>query len=338
MQAAGKMMDRKSRWTRFAYRLLASVVIATAATAPAQATTSWPTKPVTIVVPFAPGGGTDLGARLVAQKLGTRWGQSVVVENKTGAGGVVGVDAVARARPDGYTLLVGNVGTQSINPTLYKKLPYDPDKALAPVGLIADLPFFVLAYPGLPANNVTELIALARKSPGKIGYASSGNGGMPHLSGEIFQAMSGTQLLHVPYKGGGVAMTDLIAGHVQLLFASVLESIGHVKAGKLKALAVTTSVRSSVMPDVPTVAESGLPGYDTSSWLALMAPAGTPKDVVEKISADLQAVLADESTRHALAEQGAIPRSSTPQQLQARIDAERKRYARVIQDKKISIE
>ena len=321
MQAAGKMMDRKSRWTRFAYRLLASVVIATAATAPAQATTSWPTKPVTIVVPFAPGGGTDLGARLVAQKLCTRWGQSVVVENKTGAGGVVGVDAVARARPDGYTLLVGNVGTQSINPTLYKKLPYDPDKALAPVGLIADLPFFVLAYPGLPANNVTELIALARKSPGKIGYASSGNGGMPHLSGEIFQAMSGTQLLHVPYKGGGVAMTDLIAGHVQLLFASVLESIGHVKAGKLKALAVTAGKRLGAFPDVPTFTELGV-DYDISIWYGLMAPAGTPTAIVERLAAATQKLMSSPEMGTRIRAAGAEPAWSRPEEFQAQLRSE----------------
>ena len=317
-------------------RALAALLLAASSTlARAQA---WPNKPVTIIVPFVPGGGTDLGARLMAQKLSTRWGQSVVVDNRGGAGGVVGADAVARAKPDGYTLLVGNVGTQSINPVLYKKLPYDPDKAFAPVSIIAELPFFVLARANLPAANVRELIALAKKEPGKISFGSSGNGGAPHLSAEVFAAMSNTQLLHVPYKGGGAVMTDLIAGHVDLLFASVLESIGHVKAGKMKALAVTTTVRSDSMPEVPTVAESGLPGYESGSWLALLAPGGTPKDLVDKIAADMKTVLADESTRQALIQQGAIPRSSTPAQLQTLIDNDRKRYERIIRDKHISID
>lgn len=299
---------------------------------------AWPSKPVTIIVPFVAGGGTDLGARLMAQKLSLRWGQPVVVDNRGGAGGVVGVEAVVRSKPDGYTLLVGNVGTQSINPVLYKKLPYDHERGFAPISTIAELPFFVLARPELPARNVQELIALARREPGKITFASSGNGGSPHLSGEIFQALSGTRLLHVPYKGGGAAMTDLMAGHVDLLFASVLESIGHVKSGKLKALAVTTTQRSDAMPDLPTVAESGLPGYESGSWLAMLAPAGTPTELVDKIAADLRLVLAEDATRQALSQQGAIPRSSTPAQLQALIDNDRKRYARIIREKNISID
>jgi tripartite-type tricarboxylate transporter receptor subunit TctC len=317
------------------------LIVATCAAwgaAPLAHAQAYPAKPVTIIVPFAAGGGTDLGARLVAQKLTAKWGQSVVVDNKGGAGGVVGVDAAVRAKPDGYTLLVGNVGTQSINPALYKKLPYDHDKAFAPISLIADLPFFALSRPGLPAKNIAELIALAKQEPGKISYASSGNGGSPHLSGEIFQALSGTKLLHVPYKGGGPAMTDLMAGHVDLLFASVLESIGHVKSGKLRALAVTTTTRSAVMPEVPTVAESGLPGYESGSWLALLAPAGTPKDIVDKIAADLKAVLDDPATRQALEQQGATPHSSTPAQLAALMEADRKRYSKIIADKNISIE
>lgn len=327
-------MARRALW-----RGMAALLLATGSTfAAAQTGGVWPGKPVTIIVPFVPGGGTDLGARLMAQKLSTRWGQSVVVDNRGGAGGVVGADAVARARPDGYTLLVGNVGTQSINPVLYKKLPYDPDKAFAPVSLIAELPFFVLARPSLPAANVRELIALARKEPGKLSFGSSGNGGAPHLSAEVFAAMSQTQLLHVPYKGGGAAMTDLIAGHLDLMFVSVLESIGHVKAGKMKALAVTTTSRSDSMPEVPTVAESGLAGYESGSWLALLAPAGTPKDIVDKIAADMKAVLADESTRQSLIQQGAIPRSSTPAQLQQLIDNDRKRYERIIREKNISID
>jgi tripartite-type tricarboxylate transporter receptor subunit TctC len=304
----------------------------------AHAQSAWPTKPVTIIVPFAAGGGTDLGARLLAQKLTAKWGQSVVVDNKGGAGGIVGVEAAVRSKPDGYTLLVGNVGTQSINPALYKKLPYDHDKAFTPIALFAELPFFALTRTNLPAKNIAELIALAKQDPGKISYASSGNGGSPHLSGEIFQSLSGTKLLHVPYKGGGPAMVDLIAGHVDILFASVLESIGHVKSGKLRAIAVTTSARSAAMPEVPTVAESGLPGFDSGSWLALLGPAGLPPELVSKIAADIKAVIDDPATRQALEQQGATPRSSTPAQLATLIDVDRKRYSKIITDKSISLE
>jgi tripartite-type tricarboxylate transporter receptor subunit TctC len=317
--------------------LIATCVMgSTLSTAHAQST--WPTKPVTIIVPFAAGGGTDLGARLLAQKLTAKWGQSVVVDNKGGAGGIVGVEAAVRAKPDGYTLLVGNVGTQSINPGLYKKLPYDHDKAFAPIALFAELPFFALTRANLPAKNIAELIALAKQDPGKISYASSGNGGSPHLSGEIFQSLSGTKLLHVPYKGGGPAMVDLIAGHVDILFASVLESIGHVKSGKLRAIAVTTSTRSAAMPEVPTVAESGLPGFDSGSWLAVLGPAGLPPELVTKIAADIKAVIDDPATRQALEQQGATARSSSPAQLAALIDFDRKRYSKIIVDKNISLE
>ncbi len=335
-----RLTRRLAAVASFACVTAGAPALAQVSTPPAapSAASAFPNKPVTIVVPFAPGGGTDLGARLLAQKLGARWGQSVVIDNKGGAGGIVGVDAVVRARPDGYTLLVGNVGTQSINPALYKKLPYDPDKAFAPISLIAELPFFALASPNLPVKNIAELIVLIKKEPGLVSYASSGNGGSPHLSGEIFQALSGTKLLHVPYKGGGPAMTDLMAGHVNLLFASVLESIGHVKAGKLKALAVTTNTRSAAMPEVPTVAESGLAGFESGSWLALLAPAGTPPELVNKIAADVKAVLDDEATRQALIQQGANPKSSTPAQLAALIESDRKRYAKIITEKNISID
>ncbi len=314
-----------------------ALALASLAAAPALAQ-GFPNKPVTIVVPFAPGGGTDIGARLVAQKLTARWGQSVVVDNKGGAGGVVGVDAAVRAKPDGYTLLVGNVGTQSINPSLYKKLPYDHDKAFAPISMIAELPFFALARPTLPANNIRELIALAKASPGKISFASSGNGGSPHLSGEILQAVADVKLVHVPYKGGGPAMNDLMAGHVDLLFASVLESVGHVKAGKLKTLGVSTATRSAAAPDIPTIAESGLKDFDSGSWLGLFAPAGTPPDIINKIAADVKAVLDDEATRQVLIQQGANPKSSTPAQLAALMEADRKRYAKIIAEKNISLD
>jgi tripartite-type tricarboxylate transporter receptor subunit TctC len=310
-----------------AFALAAGTVLAQAA---------WPTKPVTIVVPFAPGGGTDIGTRVVAQKLSQLWGQSVLVDNRGGAGGNVGLDVVARAKPDGYTLMTGNVGTQSINPTLYKKLSYNPDTAFVPIGLFAELPFVLVATPSLQANTPRELVALAKASPDKITYASSGAGGSPHLSAETFKIATGTKILHVPYKGGGAAMTDLIAGNVHLMFASVLELSGHIKSGKLKALAITSRQRVAALPDVPTLAESGITGAESGSWLGLLAPAGTPQAIVDKVSQGLQQVLAMPDVQQQLLAQGAVARGGSPADFAALIAADRKKYARIILDNNLS--
>ncbi|MEJ8837433.1 Bug family tripartite tricarboxylate transporter substrate binding protein [Ramlibacter sp. AN1133] len=312
---------------------LAAGALALAAGAHAQA---WPAKPVTIVVPFAPGGGTDIGTRIVAQKLSQLWGQSVLVDNRAGAGGNVGLDVVARAKPDGYTLLTGNVGTQSINPTLYKKLSYNPDAAFTPIGLLAELPFVLAATNSLPAKNVRELVAMAKASPDKFTYASSGNGGSPHLSAETFKIATGTRILHVPYKGGGAAMTDLMAGNVHLLFASVLELSGHIKAGKLKALAIASRQRVAALPDVPTLEESGVSGAESGSWLGLLAPAGTPAAIVEKVSHDLQQVLALPEVQQQLLAQGAVAKGGTPAEFAGLIAADRRRYARIIVENNLS--
>lgn len=319
--------------SQFVRALGASVMAIGACSAFAQ---SWPAKPVTIVVPFVPGGGTDIGTRIVAQKLSQLWGQSVVVDNRGGAGGNVGLDVVARARPDGYTLLAGNVGTQSINPTLYKKLSYNPDTSFVPIGLFAELPFVLAATNSLPANNVRELVALAKAQPDKLTYASSGNGGSPHLSGETFKIATGTKMLHVPYKGGGAAMTDLIAGNVHMLFASVLELSGHIKSGKLKALAITSKQRVAALPDVPTLEEQGITGAESGSWIGLLAPAGTPKDVIEKVSKDLQQVLAMPDVKEQLLAQGAVAKGGTPSDFANLIASDRKKYARIILDNHIS--
>ncbi len=297
---------------------------------------AWPSRPVTIVVPFAPGGGTDIGTRIVAQKLSQLWGQPVVVDNRGGAGGNLGLDIVARARPDGYTLLTGNVGTQSINPTLYKKLAYNPDTSFVPIGLFAELPFVLAATNSLPANNVRDLVALAKASPEKFSYASSGLGGSPHLSGETFKIATGTKILHVPYKGGGAAMTDLISGNVHMIFSSVLELSGHIKAGKLKALAISSKQRVSALPDVPTLEEAGVTGAESGSWLGLLAPAGTPPAVVARVSQDLQKVLAMPEVQQQLLGQGAVARGGTPADFTALIAEDRKRYARIIIDNNLS--
>ena len=308
----------------------------------AEAQAAYPAKAVTFIVPFAPGGGTDISARTVAAKLTALWaksgGANVIVENRGGAGGILGADAVAKARPDGYTLLIANVGTQSINPSLYPKLPYNPDTAFAPISLICELPFVLMASPSLKVNSVKELVAYAKANPDKVTFASSGSGGSPHLTAEIFQLATGTKMVHVPYKGGGPAMTDLMAGHVDLLFASVLESSGNIKSGKLKGLAVTHAKRSPALPDVPTLAEAGVKNAESGSWIALLAPAGTPAPIIEKLAADVKAVVADPEVREKLVAQGAVPQSSTPAQLQALIDADRARYGKIIRDKGLKVE
>jgi len=305
--------------------------------AAAQAQT-FPTRTVTLVVPFPPGGGTDTGARIVAQKLGAKWGQTVIVENKGGAAGQIGADMVAKAKPDGYTILMGNIGTQAINPSLYKKMAYDADTAFAPIALVAELPLAMMVNPQVAAKTPKEFIALAKGQPGKLSYSSSGAGGAPHLAAEMFKEATGTFILHVPYRGGGPAISDLIAGHVQLSFMTVLEASGHLKAGKLRALAVTSAQRVSALPEVPTLAESALPGFNSISWIGLLAPAGTPKDVVEKISADLREVLAADETKARLVELGAIPAGNTPPQFATLIDNDRKRYARIIKERGITLD
>jgi tripartite-type tricarboxylate transporter receptor subunit TctC len=304
---------------------------------------SYPSRPVTFIVPFAPGGGTDITARTIAARLTHSWAKSpgaatVVVDNRSGAGGVLGADAVAKARPDGYTLLIANVGTQSINPSLYPKLPYNPDTAFAPISLICELPFVLMASPKLSASSVKELIALAKANPGKVTFASSGPGGSPHLTAELFQLLTGTQMTHVPYKGGGPAAIDLMAGHVDILFASVLEGSGNIKAGRLKGLAVTHANRNPALPDVPTIAEAGVPGGESGSWIALLAPAGTPAAVIERLNADVREAVADPAVREKLIGQGAVPQSSTPAGLQQLIDADAKRYGKIIRDKGVRIE
>lgn len=306
--------------------------------AAAQAQTAWPAKPVTLVLPFAAGGGTDIGARILAQRLSQAWGQAVVIDNKGGAGGNVGLEAVSRARPDGYTLLIGNVGTQSINPTLYKKLSYHPDTAFMPIGQFAELPFVLAVTASLPAQNVKQLIALAKSQPGKLTYASSGNGGSPHLSAETFKIATGTHILHIPYRGGGAAMTDLMAGNVDMIFASVLETSGFIKAGKLKALAITSKNRVSAMPEVPTLQESGVNGAESGSWIGLLAPAGTPKEIVDKISQSVQQAVAAPEFQQQLLAQGAVAKSGTPIDFAQLIANDRKRYARIIIDNKLTID
>ena len=298
----------------------------------------YPTRPVTIVVPFSPGGGSDTGARMLAHKLSEKWGRPVVVENKPGAAGMVGTEYVSRAKPDGYTLLVGNIGTQAINGSLYKKMRYDPVNGFAPVSLIAELPLVMLVHPSVPVKTPQELVAYAKSHPGELSYSSSGAGSSLHLAAELFQAQSGTELLHVPYKGSGAAMADLLAGHVKMSVTTVLESSAQARTGKVRAVALTGASRSSALPDVPTLAETALPGFNSISWIGLLAPAATPEALVEKISADVREVMAGDELKRRFVEQGAVPAPTTPAQFRALIDNDRKRYAEIIRDKGITNE
>jgi tripartite-type tricarboxylate transporter receptor subunit TctC len=298
----------------------------------------YPSRPVTLVVPFPPGGGTDTGARIVAEQLGKRWGQTVVVENKGGAAGQIGADLVAKARPDGYTLLLGNIGTQAINPSLYAKMPYDPDKAFVPITLVAELPLAMMVHPDVAARSAREFITLAKSKPGQLSYSSSGSGGAPHLAAEMFKAQTQTFILHVPYRGGGPAVSDLMAGHVQLSFMTVLEASGQIKAGKLRALAVTSDRRVPALPEVPTLAEATLPGFNAISWLGLLAPAGTPADAIDKIAADVRSVLNDEAVKARFVALGGIPRATTPQEFGKLIADDRLRYAQIIRERRITVD
>jgi tripartite-type tricarboxylate transporter receptor subunit TctC len=314
------------------------VAIALLAAAGSAAAQAWPAKPVTLIVPFAPGGGTDITARTIAARLTQKWGQSVIVENRGGAGGILGADVAAKAKPDGYTLLVANVGITSINPALYAKLPYNPDTAFTPVSLVCELPFVLMASPSFPPNSIRELIAYSKAKPGAVTFASSGSGGSPHLTAEIFQAATGTRWTHIPYKGGGPAMIDLMSGQVNLLFASVLEGSGHIKAGKLKGLAVSHAKRNPAIPDVPTLAEAGVKDAESGSWIALLAPAGTPATVIDKTNSDVREAVSIPDVREKLIAQGAVPQSSTPKELQALIDADLKRYGRIIREQGLKAE
>jgi len=301
----------------------------------AFAQAGWPSKPVRIVVPFAPGGTTDILARAIAPELQAAFGQPFIVDNKPGAGGNVGADLVAKSAPDGLTLLMGTVGTHAINQALYPKLPFDPIKDFAPVTLVAGVPNVLVVNPAKAEaygiQDVPSLIRYAKANPGKLNMASSGNGTSIHLSGELFKAMTGTFMLHFPYRGSGPAMLDLLGGTMDVMFDNLPSAMPHIKAGKLKALAVTTAQRSAALPDVPTIAEAGpVKGYEASSWFGLLAPAGTPVDTVTRIQQACAKSLASPAVKERLLSQGAIPGGGTPASFAAYIAAETKKWAAVV--------
>lgn len=317
--------------------LFAAALATVAAAVPARAQT-WPAKPIRLIVPYPPGGTTDLLGRGIGQKLSESLGQQVVIENRPGAGGSIGADLAAKSRPDGYTLLLGTIATHAINPNLYPDNPYDPVKDFAPVALVATMPNLLVVNPSVPAKSVRELIALARSKPGALAFASAGSGTTQHLSGEIFKKMAGIDMLHIPYKGNAPAVTDLVGGQVQVMFDNIPISLQQVRAGKLRALAVTGPKRSGVLPDVPTIAEAALPGYSVTSWFALFAPAGTPAAIVARLNKQTNMALADRVLRQQLVNQGIEPSSGTAGQLAAHVQAELLRWKKIVAESGARVE
>ena len=334
--------------SRLAVAVLAASFFSTAVFAQAASTGSgqaYPVKSIRFIVPFAAGGGNDNVARLVGKRLADSLGQPVVIDNRPGAGGVLGAELAAKAAPDGYTLFLGGVGSHAINPNLHERLPYDPIKDFAPIVLLASAPLILVVHPSVPADSIREFIALARSNtalarskPGQLNYASNGNGSSSHLAAVMFEVMAGVSMVHVPYKGLSPALTDLLSGRVQLMFSSVVAILPHIKAGKLRGLAVTAGKRLSSMPELPTVAESGLTGYEASSWYGVLAPAGTPGEIVAKLNAGMVKALEQPEVRNSLLAEGAEPVGGTPEQFAAHIRSEMERLGKLIREAKIRLE
>ena len=296
-----------------------------------RAQADFPTRPITLIVPYAAGGGNDVLARGVAEPMGKTLGQAVVIENHGGAGGSLGTRQVAKSAPDGYTLGLGGTGTLAVDPTLYPNVGYNPRKDFAPVGLIATSPLIILVNPSLPAHNVQELIALAKKQPGKLNYASAGRGSGIHLGTVLFALTAGIELTHIPYKGSGPALTGLLGNHVAIYFSSLPPAIGLVKEGKLRALGVTGLKRSPIFPDVPTVAEQGLPGFEAVLHYGIVAPAGTPRPIIDKLNAALRTALNSDEVHKRIATEGAEPLPTTPDQYAADIDHEETKWSALVE-------
>jgi tripartite-type tricarboxylate transporter receptor subunit TctC len=316
-------------WSLKRSALIGLALVALHQSATAQ---DYPTRPVTLVVPLAAGGAMDIIARSFGPKLAERLGKSVIIENRTGGGTVTGAMAVANAAPDGHILLIAPSGTLTTNVTLYKKLPYDPVKDFAPVALYTQVPFVLVSNPSLPVKTLPELIKYGKDNPGKLSFASTGTGAVPHLAGEILRSMAGIEMTHVPYRGGPPALNDVIAGHVHMFFADTAITPPLLKDGKIRALGVSSSTRAGVLPDVPTIAEAGLPGFEAVSWHLIVAPAGTPKEIVNKLHAELKSVMASPDIRQQMVEMGLIP-IDTPSvdELQRFVGREIVRWGKIVQ-------
>lgn len=303
--------------------------------APSAVSQDYPTKPIRLVVAFPPGGPADIGMRIIGQKLQERVGQQVVIDNRAGAGGIIGTELVAKSKPDGYTLLQGTIGTHGILSALYKKLPYNPVKDFAPVTPVFNVTNMLVVHPSLPVRSVTDLIKLAKAHPEELTFASAGVGTSQHLAGELFKSMAKVNMLHVPYTGGGPALPDLLAGRVSLMFIGIAAVSQYVASNKLRPIAVTTRERSAAMLDVPTIAEAGLPGYEVDLWHGVLAPAGTPKAIVMKLNSELAGVTNSPDIRERLSNLGAVPMHSTPEEFSALINSELARFGKLIKDANI---
>ena len=315
----------KSRPLRISFLLL---TVLGAGAAPAQQ--AWPSKPIHWIVPYAAGGFADIRARKLAAELTKVLGQPIVIENKGGAGGVLGTDAVAKAAPDGYTMGMGNLAPLAVNASLMKKLPYDPQKDLAPVILIETSPLILTAGPSLPAKNLQELVALAKAKPGQIAFASSGIGGAHHLSGEMLRQASDIDIVHIAYKGGAPAAADVVAGHVPMMFEMGYAALPSIKAGKIRALAVTSSKRLPILPETPTMIEAGVPAFESYNWQGVIVPAGTPREIVERLNRELNAVLSQPATRELITSTGSEVGGGTPEAFAALIRGETEKWAKVV--------
>jgi tripartite-type tricarboxylate transporter receptor subunit TctC len=292
---------------------------------------AWPAKPIRMIVPVAPGGGADITSRLVAQKLSERFGQQVIVDNRSGAGGIVGLEMLARSNPDGYTISQGGVGPLAVNPSLYAKLPYDPLKDFAPILRAVSALNVLVVHPSLPVQSVKDLIAFARANPGKLNYGSSGAGRADHLAGELFSMMAGVRMQHVPYKGGGPAMTDLVGGNLQLIFATVSTAASHMKSGKVRTIANTSAVRSDLFPDLPTIGESGVPGFAIDNWYSFIAPAGTPAPIVDMLNVEIARTLSLPDVKERLHVLGIVPfTTARPAEFAQYLRAEIAKYAKLV--------
>ena len=314
---------------------LISLMLAVATPLMAQ---PFPNKPMRIIVPFPPGGGNDVIARVVGQKLNERLGQQVVIDNRAGANGIVGLQALMQAPPDGYTLAVAAAGPMAVNPSLYEKLPYDPLKDFAPITNMVNFPLLLVTHPSVPAKTTLELINLAKSKPKQLFFASPGSGNSGHLAGELFNAMAKVQTVHVPYKGQGPALSDVLAGQVQMLYSSIPSVINHVKSGQLKAIAVGSAKRVPSLADIPTISESGLPGYEAYSWVGIVAPANTPKDIVSRLNREIVEILKLPDVAEKLNQQGALPVGDTPEQFASYIRDEIAKWGAVVRSANIKVD
>jgi tripartite-type tricarboxylate transporter receptor subunit TctC len=327
MLADTRNQEKTMRLSVVCARLMAAAMACAAIGGWAQ---PYPAKPIRIIVPFPAGGTADIMARVVGQKMTETWGQQVLIDNRSGAGGNIAADLAAKSAPDGYTLFLCTVGTHAVHQTLYEKLPFDPIKDFSAVAYIAGVPNVVVVHPSIPVKSVKELIGFIKARPGRINFGSSGTGSSVHMSGEMLKVMAGLDMTHIPYKGNPQAVTDLMAGQIELMITNMPSVIPYIQSGRLRALAVTTKARSPALPDLPTMEEAGLPGYESSAWFGLLSPAAVPRDIVSKLNAEVMRIVGLEDVKRNLASQGAYPLAMTPDEFGAFMKAETAKWAKIV--------